>query len=230
MSNGFDDGSSEVQNVINELNNDQNKNAFDSTLDQEIKVEPVNVIPVVVNEPVNVIPVVINEPVNVIPIVNPVSVEPVHVNVEPQVPVNNTHHSHNHSHKRKKDVKNKEYLGGENLNQVYLSANFNEMIEDFKEIKIKLLTKDQGWASVPDSNSWFDLRITNSNGQVLAEKHRIVQNHTVTDYQKKKFELKRNDHDLGAFMNGDNRLELVARSQYPGWEIHVKKASMKFDD
>ena len=31
-------------------------------------------------------------------------------------------------------------------------------------------------------------------------------------------------------MKDGNRLELVARSQYQGWEIHVEKATIHFDD
>lgn len=131
---------------------------------------------------------------------------------------------------RVKVVKNKEYLGGQDMNKVYLSATFNSMIEDFKKIVIKCHTKDQGWASVNDSASWFDLRIVNPDGVILAQKDRIITNLKVKEYEKKKFVVERNDDELGFHMSGGNRLELVARSQYPGWEIHVKQASIKFHD
>jgi hypothetical protein len=245
MSNGFDGADYSNTNNNDKLNeeiyNSQNNNGFNGVNDeqnnQKINVKPVNVIPVVNPEPVNVIPVVNPEPVNVIPVVNPepVNVIPV-VNPEPVnvIPVVNPEPIHVEPqvviHQRKKQIKKKEYLGGENINEVYLSVNFNEMIQNFDKIEIKVLTKDQGWASVDDSSSWFDLRITNPNGEVLAKKDRIIENFKVENYEKKKFKVKRNDKNLGEFMKDGNRLELVARSQYQGWEIHVEKATIHFDD
>lgn len=129
----------------------------------------------------------------------------------------------------KTEVSNNALIHGQNLNYVYLSAKLSEMIQNYQRIVISVETRDQGWASVSDSNSFFDLRITDCNNNLLAEKNRIIENYRESDYKMKTFILNRNDSTLGQFLNSNNNIILVARSQYPGWENYIKSAKFIFE-
>ena len=45
----------------------------------------------------------------------------------------------------------------------------------------------------------------------------------------KTFTLNRNDEHLGEYLHGENTLQLVARSEYPGWMNYVKFGEFKFE-
>jgi len=120
-------------------------------------------------------------------------------------------------------------ISGENLNFVYLKTKFKDFNPNFSKIIINLLTKDQGSASVPDSYSYFNLRIVDINGNLLAEKQRIIENYKDGDYKSKSFTIERDDETFSKIMCGDNVLQLVARSQYQAWKNFVKFGEIKFE-
>jgi hypothetical protein len=100
------------------------------------------------------------------------------------------------------------------------------MTDNFKEIEIIVETKDQGWASVQDSNSYFDLRLT-KDGTLISQKQRIISNYKESSFKRKTFVLKKNDPFICDLTFG-NTLELVARSEYPGWQNYVRYAKINF--
>jgi len=129
----------------------------------------------------------------------------------------------------KTNVTSSQQIQGENLNYVYLKAKFSEFPSNFSRVIVSVETHDQGWASVPGSESYFDLKIVDKNGTLLAEKSRIIENYSEKQFSKKTYTLNRNDQQLGSFMVGENMLQLIARSQYPGWQNHVKSGEIKFE-
>ena len=132
----------------------------------------------------------------------------------------------------KQDVKNiissSEYIKGENLNYVYLQTKISEF-PTFESILITVETRDQGWSTVQGSNSFFDLRVLDEKGNMLAERKRIIENSGEENYKFKKFTLNKNDEILGNYLNGNNILQLVVRSQFAGWENYIKFAEFKFE-
>lgn len=67
------------------------------------------------------------------------------------------------------------------------------------------------------------------NGNLLAEKTRIIENFREEEYTNKVYVIRRNDLELRKFMAGENILQLVVRSQYAGWENYVCEAEMVFN-
>lgn len=129
----------------------------------------------------------------------------------------------------KTTVSSTQEIHGENLNYVYLKANFSDFTPNFSKILVNVSTRDQGWASVQDSSSFFDLRVVDKNGKLLAEKGRVITNFKNAEYTTKTFTLNRNDQQLGEFLHGENTLQLVVRSEYPGWMNYVKFGEFKFE-
>lgn len=129
----------------------------------------------------------------------------------------------------KNNLSSSQKIQGENLNYIYLKAKFSEFPLNFSKIIITVQTRDQGWATVPGSNSFFDLRIVDKNGNLLAEKKRIIENYQEPQFTNKIFTLLKNDEVLGSFMVGENSLQLVVRSQYPGWQNFVNYGEIKFE-
>lgn len=121
-----------------------------------------------------------------------------------------------------------EYVQGENLNHVYLEVNLNN-VPQFHNLHLKVMTRDQGWASVEGSSSYFDVKVLNKNRQVLATKSRIIENYQQGEFVEKNHTININDHVLGPYLKGDNILQLVVRSEYGGWQNYVKYGEMIFE-
>lgn len=121
-----------------------------------------------------------------------------------------------------------EYVQGQNLNHVYLEVNLNN-VPQFQNIYVKVMTRDQGWASVEGSSSYFDVKVLNKNRQVLATKSRIIENYKQNQFAEKNHTININDQVLGPYLKGDNILQLVVRSEYGGWENYVKYGEMRFE-
>ncbi len=115
------------------------------------------------------------------------------------------------------------------MNYVYLQAKFSEMKNDYSKITVTIETRDQGWASVENSNSYFDLRIVNENGNLLGEISRIIENYKQEEFVRRTYVLKRNGCQHETHMCGNNVLQLVMRSQYPGWENYARFGEIKFE-
>ena len=130
--------------------------------------------------------------------------------------------------KLKKSIKIAEVIEGENVNNLYMQANFNEIIDDFPEIHFEVSTK--GSASGDESSSGFDMRIaSNIDNTVLAYCLGIIKADS-KEFEKKTFKLKRLDlhyWKFNSFMTNDNHLELVVRTEGEGSEIHVKNGIIK---
>lgn len=121
-----------------------------------------------------------------------------------------------------------EYVKGENLDYVYLQANFIDF-KKFNKIKITVETHDQGWSTTETSFSFFDLRIIDSKGIIVAEKSRIIENYNEPEYKNKTFIIGKDDQFISENCSDENILQLIIRSQYPGWENHVKFGELSFE-
>jgi hypothetical protein len=130
---------------------------------------------------------------------------------------------------QKTTVSSEQEIQGENMNFVYLKAKFSDFPSNFSRVIVSVSTHDQGWADDSHSYSYFDLRIVDQAGKLLAEKQRVICNLREGAYSHKTFTLNRNDKDLGEVMRGQNTLQLIARSQYPGWKVYCKYGEFKFE-
>jgi len=128
--------------------------------------------------------------------------------------------------KRKK--KTKEEIGGENINNLYMKLKFKKFTDDFEEIKIKVKCKGTESEKGDDCTAGFDVSIrSNCDDECLAWRYGVITAKKENHYKSHKFVLKRDDEKFGEFMNNDNNLQLVIRTEGEGSEIHAKKGVIK---
>ena len=133
-------------------------------------------------------------------------------------------------------VENKlELQGRDNMNVTYLSLKLPKNFFAPLDMKVKVVTKDQGWASANYSSSWIDLQIyKEENPENIIHSQKFVENYREKSYKKKEtvfnFE-KKNDVNLNEKLQESLTPEgiicIKARSEYSGWECHVKEASIE---
>jgi len=132
-------------------------------------------------------------------------------------------------------VENKVMLKGrQDMNDVYLSAILPENI--FRPLKLNTIieTKDQGWAS-HSSSSWVNLAFYKDK-DAKDQTHSIV---LASNRAEPRFKRVETNFDLenlkdekikliidNLFPNG--KINIMAISCYPGWECHMKEASIEF--
>ncbi len=129
---------------------------------------------------------------------------------------------------KKNMISSNEFINGINLNYIYLQVKISDF-PCFDKIKISVETRDQGWSTISEANSFFNLRVVDSKGNFLAEKLRIIENYGEADYKIKIFYLNKNDEFLGKFLKDDNIIQLIVRSQYLGWETFIKYGEIKIE-
>jgi hypothetical protein len=116
-----------------------------------------------------------------------------------------------------------------NANIVYTSFEVSDFLfpdEILFDVDLKVESKDQGWASASVSSSWVEMKFKNTSG----EKDLVVP--LALNYKDRNFKTtqlifsgqKNSKCDKKIFenlSNRNNKVEIIARCQYPGWECHV---------
>ena len=116
--------------------------------------------------------------------------------------------------------------GRENMNELYLKTQILDKILEVEEIEIEGKTKDQGFASVPGSNSWIEAVVVKENGEELVERKTVFENYKFSEW--KEWKEKIHDHNfLQALKHHGAQIQIYARSKYPGWICEVKEIEVK---
>lgn len=125
-------------------------------------------------------------------------------------------------------VKNYDYHGGKNLNVSVVRTNFKEMINNFSSVTfvVAAMVKESDSENEGNINyAWFDIRITNQNGEILEIHERAIEFKPNDRYRKKSCFVNYDDNEK--FKLKDHFIELVARSDND-WEMHVNYARILF--
>lgn len=116
-----------------------------------------------------------------------------------------------------------------NASLVYTSFEVSDFLfpdEILFDVDIRVQSKDQGWASAPVSSSWVEMKFINTSGETgltvpLASNYKerafkttqlILSGHKNSKCDRKIFEN---------LSNRSNKVEIIARCQFPGWECYV---------
>jgi len=120
-----------------------------------------------------------------------------------------------------------------NMNDTYLTLSLPNNFLRPLQLNVMVETKDQGWASVPDSNSWVELVIEKKDcgdGDCL-DAHKVIITKNFKEYYYKKVELKYNFSER-SILNDKIRestlpngsIKIVALSKYLGWLCYMRAA------
>jgi hypothetical protein len=124
--------------------------------------------------------------------------------------------------------------GKQNMNEVYCELSLSEYVlsdaDALKKVRIKFETKDQGWASVNCSSSWVLLRFIDNNPENQVIEFTLTQNFKEKDYKKVELVIdsKNKAEMFNYFKDRDLKMQLVARSMYPGWECYLRDVDIEF--
>jgi hypothetical protein len=105
------------------------------------------------------------------------------------------------------------------------------------DVEFKIESKDQGWASVNESSSWVEMKISG-----FSQKKDIYIDMVVPlakNFKEKKFKTinviysghKNSNCDKNIFeklKNRNNKVEIIARCMYGGWECHINSFKVIF--
>lgn len=119
------------------------------------------------------------------------------------------------------------------MNTFLVKACFNEMI-DFKRVIAKVKRRDNGKFGIERNlgitclRTWIEIQVTN-NGKILRKMLPSEIKEADTRWTTSHIVIERDCLEIGDLMNGNNCLEIIARSQRDG-EIFIKNASIIFDE
>lgn len=141
------------------------------------------------------------------------------------------------------EINNNHEIGGTyDMNVIYCEYDLDYIANENKtgktgilNIELEIESHDQGWASVTCSSSWVEMNIIDKkNPDNILQNFRLFENFRISDYKNYKINLKnllnsaKFNEILKVIRNEDCKIQIVARSMYPGWECYVKKCNAKF--
>lgn len=106
--------------------------------------------------------------------------------------------------------------------------------EILTQVKITLESKDQGWASAPESSSWVELKFLNKGTGEVNAVIPIAKNYREKCYKTYNIVFTLNQSDeyqtnvMNNFSNLNNKVEVLARCMFPGWECYLKNVKIDF--
>ena len=133
-------------------------------------------------------------------------------------------------------IENKVKLNGtQNMNVTFLCLTLPKNFFAALDLKVKVVSKDQGWASADYSSSWVDLQIYKEEKlENLIYRQVFVENFKEEQFKKTEkvfnFEKKNDVNEnelLQNSLSSEGTICIKARSEYPGWVCHVKEASIE---
>lgn len=132
--------------------------------------------------------------------------------------------------------------GSQDMNTVYSEYDLDQICSEnkvgkntLKNIFFEIESKDQGWASVRESSSFVILRIVDKeNKKTVLKQKIIVKNFKEQNFKNTKIDLKQllreefNDY-LNDLSNKNTLLQIVGKSEFPGWLCYIRKCNAKFN-
>ena len=135
---------------------------------------------------------------------------------------------------------NEEYYGRNDTESNYLEfpCQLKNKGDVLRKVTIEVITKDQGWASHP-SSSFVDIAFLHKSTAEMNKSnfnydfcHNLVRNRAVQNWVTFNFEYndekEENAEVFKAFLNQDNVAFIHTFCRYPGWQIHMKGATVNF--
>jgi hypothetical protein len=118
------------------------------------------------------------------------------------------------------------------MNEVYCELRLSEYVSSdvdaLKKVRIKFETKDQGWASVNCSS--ILLRFIDNNTKNKVIEITLAQNFKEKYYKKVQLVIdSKNKAEMFKYLKDrDLKMQLVAKSVYPGWQCYLRDVVIEF--
>ena len=128
----------------------------------------------------------------------------------------------------------KELIARNNANVVYTEFEISDYVkpnERLFDVDLKVSTKDQGWSSANVSSSWVEMVFQNTEGDSVFPLAKNFRERNWKTVQLISSCLKNSNCDkriFNNFANMNNKVQIKARSMFPGWECHINSFEIEF--
>jgi hypothetical protein len=140
-------------------------------------------------------------------------------------------------------IDNTHEIGGTDwMDTVYCEYDFEQICKEksigkntLKNIFFEIESKDQGWASVNESSSFVILRIVEkANIKIVLKSRILIKNFAEPSFKQTNINLKVLLKDefkdyVDLLTNKDSLLQIVGKSEYPGWLCYIRKCNAKLN-